>query len=190
MGGCELIIAGLLFLVVAGCSSGVVETEVGVYNPWDIATLRPGLDVASQQDGECFAPAASVDRPDAWRCAAGSSLHDPCFIGGEPAMAVCVESPWDTKVTMLEVTMLELANAPAQQERGGDTVWALELEGGERCLMISGATSTAAGERLNYQCDSGVIYGDPDTDSEVWTVHYQAEGALAQTARDVVVAWR
>lgn len=178
--------ACVLAVVAAGCSSSATPTELRVFNPWDVSGLRDGLDVIAEGTGECFTPAASVDRPDGWRCAAGSSLHDPCFIGGEPVRAACLDAPWSTSVTLLE-----LPDAPARPAATSDNgaLWAMQLVGGERCLAIDGATATAAGQRLNFTCDGGDIYGTADRTRDRWTVTYQADGEAEQRPREVEVAW-
>ena len=86
--------------------------------------------------------------------------------------------------------------APAPDERADDVIdplaipWALELATGSRCGLLTGATAVLAGQRINYGCDDGgVVIGEVDRSTPMWTVAYLADGASASDLVDVVTAW-
>jgi len=71
-----------------------------------------------------------------------------------------------------------------------DLPWALELANGERCTLLSGATSVLAGERINYGCEGGgVVLGAAHRGQPVWTVSYLADQSVATNVVEVAVAW-
>jgi hypothetical protein len=46
---------------------------------------------------------------------------------------------------------------------------------GARCSFAGGATSTLAGQRLNYGCDNGgSLYGYPNKTAAAWSISYSA----------------
>ena len=68
--------------------------------------------------------------------------------------------------------------------------WAVELVNGDRCGLLTGATSVVAGMRLNYGCEGGgYIVGDLDRFQPTWTANYYDEQALGTELVDVAVVW-
>lgn len=177
-----IILAVALLAVAAGCSDSSA-TELRTYNPWNVGELQADLQVAAEKSGDCWTPASSTSRPDAWRCSADSTIHDPCFLKGD--RAACIEAPWSDQVVLLRLT-----EPLADGASNGDTLWALRLKGGEQCLAIGGATTTAAGQRLNYSCENGDVYGSVDRSGQLWMATYQPHGESEQVPRGVEIAWR
>ncbi|MCW2598876.1 MAG: hypothetical protein JWM02_705 [Frankiales bacterium] len=54
------------------------------------------------------------------------------------------------------------------------------------CGALGGATDAIAGQRLNYGCKNGDVYGNVDRSTPVWTVFYRATGA-AELVKVLVV---
>ncbi len=68
--------------------------------------------------------------------------------------------------------------------------WAVELVNGDRCGLLTGATSVVAGMRLNYGCEGGgYIVGELDRFQPTWTANYYDEQALGTELVDVAVVW-
>jgi len=162
--------------------------------PFGPAGLRPGLAVVGRVAGECFAASvADAGRPDAWRCSSGNRIMDPCFEGFQQGSVVlaCASSPWSADVVILTPT----ADLPRGQANkpGLDAAppWALELDNGVRCQLLTGATWGAAGMRVNYGCerDGGYVIGDVDRSRPRWQVLFDAPKGVAARTVGVRAAW-
>jgi hypothetical protein len=68
--------------------------------------------------------------------------------------------------------------------------WAIELAGGQRCTLFTGATAPVAGMRINYGCPGGYIaVGDIDRTQPVWRIFVQGEKSVALELTGIKVAW-
>lgn len=71
-----------------------------------------------------------------------------------------------------------------------DMPWAMELAGGERCTILTGATAVLAGMRINYGCEGGgSVLGDVDRSGPVWTVAFWDGASLDAETVEVASAW-
>ncbi len=100
--------------------------------------------------GSC-GPSIALNRPDAWRCFAGSRVFDPCFSEEDvDDEVVCmISSPWEAKGALVSL------DEPLRERLDGvhaSKVWGIELADGSRCSWMGGATTTIEGARLNYSC--------------------------------------
>src|SRR5262245_10805992 len=167
-------------------------TSVRVFLPFSPAGLRGGLTVVGRVSGECFAPSiASAGRPDAWRCSSGNRVMDPCFEGLQSVVLACATSPWSADVVLLTPTA-ELPRGKANRpELDMAPPWALELDSGVRCQLLTGATWGAAGMRVNYGCegDSGYVIGDVDRSRARWQVFFDAPKGVSARTVGVTAAW-
>ncbi|HYB44706.1 MAG TPA: hypothetical protein VEL75_23220 [Candidatus Methylomirabilis sp.] len=201
MGRAGMAALGLVITAVAGAAMGqgppspAAITELRLFLPLFFGGMSAGVSVAERVSGECFASSiASAGRPDAWRCTAGNRILDPCFEGfeGGQLRLACARSPWSAEVTVLtptaepkraEANTLSLASA---------LPWALELSDGSRCTLLTGATSAAAGLRVNYGCEGGGRYviGEPDRSAARWRVFsWSPAREIAARQVEVLVAW-
>lgn len=171
------------------------STRMRIFTPFGPGGLVSDLDVTAEVGGSCFAgSAASPERPDAFRCTAGNAIHDPCFRNpmGDDGTLACATDPFTAKVVVLMLTEDLPSSGVAGDPDFGDVMpWALELENGGRCTMLTGATAPVAGMRINYGCTDGThVVGPVDRTLPVWRVFHQAEGggrSLDQVA--VRIAW-
>ena len=193
-------------------ATDVARTDVRYFLPFTPDGLNPGLTVAARTDGVCgFESAAVLGRPDAWDCiGADNQVYDPCFenpftLPDAPAEVACIDSPFSTDVVLLTLTQpLERQKEPtadtgADPAMGGaedatidawDLPWALELANGDRCTLLHGTLTVAAGQVVHYGCvNRGTVLGETDRSGPVWTVSYVAEGAFASSLVAVSAAW-
>lgn len=185
-----------------GSGSDLARTDVRLFVPAGPGGLGVGLAVTAREEGSCFAgSSAAATRGDAWRCGVGNAIADPCFADpllapGETGVLYCAQSPFAGDV--VELTLTE----PLPEAGGNEPVplqgeaqaailpWALELENGERCTVLTGATAPIAGLRLNYGCEGGAsVLGDIDRSQPVWAVNYLTEDGYATTLVEVAAAW-
>jgi hypothetical protein len=66
--------------------------------------------------------------------------------------------------------------------------WAVQLHDGRRCLFLQGATDAEGSKRLNYDCGTGVLYGDA-VRGTVWRFWYAASLGSALTLVPVATVW-
>lgn len=88
-------------------------------------------------------------------------------------------------INLTESLPFDLVMAP-QEPRA----WLLELVDGQRCNAAGGATTTVGDRRLNFHCQNGFVYGDPDPALPLWTVHYQANGSNTMESVPVAVVYQ
>ena len=153
--------------------------------------------VPTRLDGSCTTGGSDVsNRPDAARCftthsnARGVNVFDPCFHsegGSAPGtldLFLCPNDPWNGSVAATVVAVTGGAGVSGEAPSAFQP-WALLLANGQRCLATGGATGTTAGLRYNYGCfappfarnvrqpigkTGGIVLGDPDQRTRVWTV--------------------
>jgi hypothetical protein len=181
--------------VLAACSHGADKSgtpTTTVPPATRVVTVNPfaadGMKVTRTTTGTCTTPSSGdAARADAYRCS-GTTILDPCF--RDPARKqsylLCPDSPVASKA----VRVLPQGGLPTDNpSAAGATPWALVLGNGESCAFAQGGTDAKNTERLNYQCESGVIYGDPDRSLPVWSVHYEVAGSGVQMTRYVMTAY-
>lgn len=171
------------------------STQVRIFTPYTTNGLSIGLAVTDEVSGSCFASSvASGARPDAWRCTVDNTIYDPCFenLFGDQKTLACAESPFPANVVLLTLT----ADLPAAQHIGELDVtkampWALELENGEKCTLLTGATASVAGMRINYGCsENAYVVGSIDRSLPLWRVFYQTiNRSLSLNQLGVTTAW-
>lgn len=161
---------------------------VSTYNPFEAnGSVQPDLRVRSVV-GKCFDHSAIDSRPDAWRCASGNSLYDPCFSYTGLKVVVCARDPWALQVTRIKLTssLLEIPSHPNNMNVGAP-FWALILANGDECVEDSGATSTLAGNRLNYFCQGrSVVYR---FGALTGTAQVETPGVASTETLRVLIAW-
>lgn len=171
------------------------STSLKVFTPYVGSGLSVGVAVKGHVEGSCFTSSvASPERPDAWRCSAGNAILDPCFVDVrvDEMQLACAQDPFSADVTLLALSeALPSSGAAAEPDYREATPWALELQNGQRCVSLTGATGAIAGLRVNYGCaGGGVVVGGVDRTSSAWQVFYQsAEKSIALEQVEVRTAW-
>ena len=150
-------------------------TRVISYLPGEPSSSTP------VENGSCWTNSiAAPFRADAWRCAVGNGISDPCFqLPDSSDTLLCgvnptVENPTSTFVLKLTQPL------PAPEVPSGlppsDWAWLVQLGDGTLCTPFTGTLPiSAAGDVANYGCAPGPlgkdvsIFGDLNTSSSVWT---------------------
>ncbi|MDE2019794.1 MAG: hypothetical protein KGJ13_05630 [Patescibacteria group bacterium] len=147
-------------------------TQVLAYEP---PVLASGPRVES---GSCWTNSiAAPYRKDAWRCAVGNGISDPCFEIPNNTNLICGVNPQNPDTAfILQLTKPlpapEVPQGPAPTNWG----WLVELQGGTLCSPFTGTLPFASdGESASYGCAPGplgkdiMIFGDLNASSSVWT---------------------
>jgi hypothetical protein len=186
----------LLALLAPAFAQPVAATQLRVFTPSVAGRLAAGVEVIGHAEGPCFARSlASPGRPDAYRCEADAAILDPCFhdpMGGA-GLLYCAPEPFSLEVVELAPVdgLPEPLDVPADPDYPSARAWALVLEAGQRCTLLTGATAGIAGMRIDYGCDDGsAVVGPIDRSLAVWRVFHRADHGAASLDRVVVVqAW-
>jgi hypothetical protein len=170
--------------------------------PYDSDGLNAGMTVTANVSGVCGSESLmSPGRPDAWDCLGeDNQVYDPCFenpfaptsSAEAPGEVACMTSPFVDEVVLLTLNapLDRDKEAPAADAVSWSLPWALELTGGERCLLLANIELVLAGEAVHYDCaDGGTILGVVDRSQPLWTVIYLADGETVTTLADVAIAW-
>lgn len=174
--------AAAFLLASAICVDAAKQTQLLVFMPWTSTGLQHGFGITSRFRGLCWTRSIATNRPDAWRCTAGNDIYDPCFVRPEHGDQVaCAQTPFSRSLVFMRTSK------PLVTERGAmlrwlqhkGEPWAVKLENGDKCALITGATEVVEGKRLHYVCvRSGWIAGFPDRSAgTVWTVQVLADSA-------------
>jgi hypothetical protein len=149
-------------------------------------TLLPAFEVVGQTQADGCTRSLVSGNVEALRCfGADHVVYDPCWANHDD-VAACLVDPWTSEVT--EVHQAALPGPGGALDP--NTFWALELAGDERCTFAPGTAAVVAGERANYNCDQGVVVGDPDRSSQPWTARYNRRGSQEIITVPVLRAWR
>jgi hypothetical protein len=191
----------------------VTRTDIRYLLPFTPDGLNPELTATATVEGSCgFSSIAVLDRPDAWDCiSADNEIFDPCFeqpmqLPDELGQLACIDSPFTTEVTLLNLTAplmreKEAADGPGADPSPGiqdadeaitawDLPWALELANGDQCSLLHGTLTVMAGQTVHYGCvEGGMVLGETDRSQPVWMVSYLADGDIASNLVEVIVAW-
>lgn len=177
----------------ANQATPLLRTSVKFATPWtQSATLSTQEKVTSRVSGSCWTGSLAVVSSDAWRCAAGNAIYDPCFssFSFKPTDVACMNSPWTGIVLMHLTKPLPTSQGhPNTNENAPTADWALELSNGAHCVLITGTIGVLGGVWLPYYCSSGASAGTLNTQSEPWTVEYNRQGSDILYEVDVTVAW-
>jgi hypothetical protein len=138
------------------------------------------------ESGSCWTSSiAAPYRKDAWRCAVGNGISDPCFKlpaapgSSQTTYALCgvnPDNPNSTSTFILRLTKPLPAPESLQINPPSNWAWLVELSDGTLCSPFTGTRPFAAGgESANYGCAPGplgkdiLIFGDLNASSSVWT---------------------
>ncbi|MCB9126365.1 MAG: hypothetical protein H6638_00390 [Ardenticatenales bacterium] len=133
----------------------------------EVILLRPAVP-AFAEEGQCEGMSLALARPNAWRCAVGDQLFDPCVVGSDGQTLVCDADPIEgTPGFALRLTApLPTVEASPSNET---TAWMIQLVTGVHCRFASGVTGLVGEQRINYVCtDQRIVLGDLQRDNGTW----------------------
>ena len=191
----RVVAAAALSLTLAAAAGAAAETtRVTVFRPFAAGKLSPQLHVTKTVKGQCFAGSTANPRSDAWRCAVGNLISDPCFSDPKVVSWVaCPEngSPFGTGVIRLALARSLPKSLGNHGSPGQGNPWAVKLSGGQVCTFLTGATFAFHGQRVNYGCTVKVfLAGSPNRSSRTWTITLgTGPKSKPQTAVILVAAW-
>lgn len=171
----------------AGQNSSSATGNSAQSQPTNVLTYLPPTPASSTpvKSGLCFAGSiAAPFRSDAYRCAVGNMLADPCFVipgtdtsGAKLPHLFCGANP--AKLTATSTFVLTLTKSLPKQEVPSSTpsnwAWLIELGDGTICAPFTGTRPfTATGEVAEYGCNNaaggeGMILGDLNNANPTWT---------------------
>jgi len=175
------------------------RTRVIVFSPFDRhGDLSTNLAVVLTTGATCQHSDVSV-RGDAYRCfldqpeADGSNVADPCFLNSrstEPELA-CPVGASLSRVVKVVPSEAPPADARTSARSRVAYPWLIQLRDSQRCLDAPGAQSLLDGQRLNFTCDKGAVYGGLDRTRRRWTAAYLAKagGTKKPSPTTVTIAW-
>jgi hypothetical protein len=150
------------------------QTQVRIVTLFDgHGRLNPGRRLLSFATGTCGSGSIAAERANAWRCIAGNALMDPCFVdpSGRFPLLLCLPAPWATSAVLFRLTAPLPRQDANQGAPGGPLPWSLLLSTGDRCTLITGATTILGNLRLSYGCAATAsVYGEVNRTHQPWTV--------------------
>lgn len=170
-----------------------VGTAIQIFAPYRPDGLVSSLRVSGTVNGYCVTGSEALSgRPDAWRCATGGRILDPCFASATPDTdpLACATSPWSDAITLLVLT------APLPRERANarfdiaHAPWAFQLDSGVRCQAIVGSSGMVAGMQVTADCSDGSqVVGAPDRSGGRWQVFVMRDNTPSLETQEIVAAW-
>ena len=131
-------------------------TQMKEFQPWATTTsLSSGIKViGTLSGGDCWTESLpDYDNQDAWRCMAGSVIHDPCFAAPHAAnvrQVACAASPTGGVYLMNLTTALPQSSS--SRTSGGTYAWYIVLSNGEGCLAVRWRRAADSQWRHNRLC--------------------------------------
>jgi len=151
--------------------------------------------------GSCWVSSvAAPSRADAWRCAVGNGIQDPCFeINGSTSTLLCGVNPDDPESSstfVLSLTKPLPAPDVISASVLGNWGWLVKLQDGTLCSPFEGTRPfDAAGEVAEYGCapqspggPAWDIFGDLNSSSSLWTAEIGMLSASTSTFPPPLVA--
>jgi hypothetical protein len=128
-----------------GTAKAWPSTTITMYTPLH-------MQVIATASGSCWTTSIAIERPDAFRCMAGNSIHDPCFVTSK-TIAMCPTDLLHDRGTRLNLTE---ALPPASSTRSG-AAWAFELASGVMCEVGTGTVTPG----YPYYCSTPPVCSSP-----------------------------
>ncbi len=147
----SLLLGTLISCVTSTPAAASGETRAAV-QATQVNTFRPAVPTGRRRSGECWTESAAVDRPEAWRCAAGNEIYDPCFaVAGLENAVVCGADPARRKTGFVLALIKPLpTRTPSQVVT--PLPWLLKLADGSICELTTGTSAQIDGEDVPYEC--------------------------------------
>jgi hypothetical protein len=172
-------------------TTAVVTQPATATRLFSVESPSGGLTVGIQRraSGNCFTGSIDLERSDAWRCTVANNIYDPCFSLDQSHVVCPPDGPWGRTAVLVNLTAALPASGNKDAEAKG-TPWAIQLDDGARCLLLSGASNVIAGRRLNYNCTHGLgLYGDVNRSGSVWTIFGAGQHASSITPYAIALVW-
>ena len=176
-------------------ASGPAPTVVTYYAP-------PAITASTTvEKGSCWTNSiAAPYRADAWRCAIGNGIQDPCFqIGLSTSSLMCGVNPAKpSSSTMFALTLISPLPTPQTipTSTGANAAWLVELQDGTLCSPFTGTLPpvTDGGQTADFDCAPGplgketVIFGNLKNAGAVWTADVGALSTATSTFPPVITS--
>lgn len=127
-----------------------------------------------EKQGNCLGSSLSYPyREDIFRCKAGSTTYDTCFVTENAKEVICSTNPFKEKGVLIKLTK-SLPKLFLPENIPDNFAWFVELEDGKFCAPFIGALPTAGLETAHYNCYSSqkdqldVLLGQLER-GETWT---------------------
>ncbi|MGA2470255.1 MAG: hypothetical protein ABSG64_06145 [Solirubrobacteraceae bacterium] len=177
-------------LVIPASAAANVGTVVTVFHAFT-ATGQPMLPTRSVS-GYCWTGSIAADRRDAWRCATGNALYDPCFSSkAAPGAVLCPNEQLTSDIKIRLTRPLPTKQADPGTASAHSQPWLIELaassgaaSGGVYCEFATGGSSVVGDVRLNYYCSGGAfsamgLWGLPAREHPEWSIRMTPTTAKA-----------
>jgi hypothetical protein len=176
-------------------ASSTPATQVVYYLPSPLTSSTPVV------AGSCWTNSiAAPYRADAWRCAVGNGIQDPCFqIQGSTSTVLCAinpANPSDSSTFAMKLTQPLPAPETIPSSTPASMAWLIELQDGTLCTPFTGTLPpvTDGGNTANYDCAPGilgsdtVIFGNLNSSTSIWTADVGSLSTSSRIFPPVVVA--
>jgi len=172
--------------------NGLPQTQVVTYMPATPASST------TMQEGSCWTSSiAAPFRRDAWRCAVGNSISDPCFQIPGSTNLLCGANPAIPDATssfVLKLTKSLPAPDTMQGSAPADWAWLIKLADGTVCSPFTGTLPIAqGGVSASYGCapkipggEGLLIFNDLNTSTSEWTAEVGTLAAVTSGLPAVV----
>lgn len=147
----------LMLLPTIGAWAEDDMTDLRLYSPFSEAPFQETTSVYKQLEGECFANSKDSPQKRAFTCQSEHKLFHTCFARkyGDQDTLVCLNSPWQKKVTELHLNLPLPELKPPMLDMSRATPWALELDNNTLCKKAHQLTDA------EYQCNDGAVLSLP-----------------------------
>ena len=171
--------------------------------------LPPFSEARRYTNAKCWTASAGTLDPNAWRCATGNQILDPCwykpFSASDSNDLACVSSPWDDTAVIIETP--EWGGTPRGARPTNKLIqpWAMEIRNPLKhkqtlqCTWVQGsAVQEINGMRLDWECHkkgdsptriAGYALGLLDTSHPLNTVPFAPTGNSEVRDADVTAIW-
>ncbi len=138
---------------IAACSAVVPAARASADAPTTVTTYAPALPRGvAERSGACWTDSSVAARPDAFRCAMGDVIVDPCFsVPSHDGVVVCGANPATGAVGFpLRIDEPLPARTPPRRARP----WLLLLADGRVCAPFAGARPRVGAKFAEWYCAS------------------------------------
>jgi hypothetical protein len=185
------------WITASALAGGGRPTSVVVFRPFaGDGSLKASIKVDETSSGSCFTSSLASRRSDAWRCMVDREVYDPCFSdpSGAATFVVCPAFGNPPRVVdRIDLTagLPQPTNTAEPGTTSGRPFVLLARPYAGYCDLLTGASGTVQGKRVNYDCGrGGSLVGKLDRSSARWTGKLLTEGdnPTLYTVR-VAIAW-
>lgn len=177
----------------------LTATRIVIYQPFTTTgAVATGFVIASQFRGaNCWEGAVATPRSDAFRCALGNSIHDPCILDPVGAPRLACPNDYDPSRILIVTPTSPFPTYPNHGAAPIDTglPWLLQLDNGQMCDPDTGASAyfPSVG-RANWDCRDGFGWGSIRRDSPIWTLPFSGQSLASSTPPEltelsIATAW-